>query len=74
MHAVEKACPPQPLIQKGQVLPMKKIVLLLSITFFGWVGWWLGARFGIMTAYWISFAGSLAGVYVGCRINRDYLG
>ena len=52
---------------------MKKIVLLLSITIFGWIGWWLGARFGIMTAYFISFAGSLIGVYIGCRINRDYL-
>jgi len=53
---------------------MKKIVLLLSITFFGWLGWKLGDRFGLMIAYFISFAGSLVGVYVGCRINRDYLG
>jgi len=53
---------------------MNKIVLLLSITIFGWIGWELGHRFGLMTAYFSSVAGSLAGVYVGCRINRDYLG
>ena len=53
---------------------MKKIILLGSITIFSWMGWLLGDRFGIMTAYLLSFAGSLVGVYVGCRINRDYLG
>jgi len=53
---------------------MNKIVLLLSITIFGWIGWKLGDRFGLMTAYFSSVAGSLVGVYVGCRINRDYLG
>lgn len=52
---------------------MKKIVLFLSITLFSWIGWMMGDRFGIMTAYFTSVAGSLVGVYVGCRINRDYL-
>lgn len=52
---------------------MKKLVLLLSITFFSWIGWALGDRFGLMTAYFTSLAGSLVGVYIGCRINRDYL-
>jgi hypothetical protein len=52
---------------------MKKIVLLLSITIFGWIGWKLGDRFGLMTAYFSSVAGSLVGVYVGSRINREYL-
>lgn len=52
---------------------MKKLVLLLSITLFSWLGWILGDGFGLMTAYFTSVAGSLVGVYVGCRINRDYL-
>jgi hypothetical protein len=50
---------------------MKKIVLLLCITVSGWLGWKLGDRFGLMTAYFTSVAGSLVGVYVGCRINRN---
>ena len=52
---------------------MKKIVLLASITIFSWVGWLLGDRFGIMTAYLLSFAGSLIGVYLGVKVNRNYL-
>lgn len=50
---------------------MKKLVLLLSITLLGWLGWKLGDRFGLMTAYFTSVAGSLVGVYIGCRINRN---
>lgn len=52
---------------------MKKIILFISIILFSWIGWLLGARFGIMTGYWASFVGSLAGVYVGCKINSNYL-
>jgi len=52
---------------------MKKICLITAISLFGWLGWKLGAPFGIMTAYWLSFAGSLIGVFVGCFINRRYL-
>jgi len=52
---------------------MKKICLLTCVTVFGWIGWWLGDSFGLMTAYLVGFIGSLVGVYVGCRINRDYI-
>jgi hypothetical protein len=52
---------------------MKKIILLICITIFGWIGWWLGAHVGIMTAYLVSIGGSLCGVYVGVRINQEYL-
>ena len=52
---------------------MKKIILLTNITIFSWLGWWLGDRFGIMTAYLLGFGGSLVGVYLGVRITRDYL-
>ena len=52
---------------------MKKIILILTISLCGWLGWKVGASLGIMTAYWLSFAGSIAGVFVGCFINRRYL-
>jgi hypothetical protein len=52
---------------------MKKFILLLCITVFGWIGWWLGGHIGIMTAYLVSVVGSLFGVYVGVRINQEYL-
>lgn len=52
---------------------MKKLSILLGVTLFSWIGWWLGEPFGMMTAYILSFLGSLVGVYIACRINRDYL-
>jgi predicted outer membrane lipoprotein len=52
---------------------MKKLCLLLSISFFSWIGWKLGASFGIMTAYWLSFIGSLIGVVLGVIINQRFL-
>jgi len=52
---------------------MKKLVLFLSISICSWLGWKLGSSFGIMTAYWISFVGSLLGVFLGVFINRRFL-
>jgi uncharacterized membrane protein SpoIIM required for sporulation len=53
---------------------MKKIILFISISLFGYIGWWLGANFGIMTAYLLSLAGSLVGVVVAVKFNQKYLG
>jgi hypothetical protein len=53
---------------------MKKFIMIICITVFSWLGWWIGAKIGIMTGYIISVIGAMAGVYVGWRINRDYLG
>lgn len=52
---------------------MKKLILFISITIFGWAGWWVGAHIGVMTAYLMSVIGSLFGVYVGVRFNQHYL-
>ena len=52
---------------------MNKLLIFISVTILSSVGWWLGAYVGIMTAYTLSGVGSLAGVYVGWRINRDFL-
>ena len=52
---------------------MNKLSIFICVTIMGWVGWWLGAKIGIMTGYILSGIGSLLGVYVGWRINRDYL-
>jgi hypothetical protein len=52
---------------------MKKLCIILGMTVFGWIGWWIGAKIGFMTAYILSTLASMAGVYVGWRIYRDYL-
>jgi hypothetical protein len=53
---------------------MNKLCIFIGMTVLGWIGWWIGDTIGIMTAFVLSTIGSLVGVYVGWRINRDYLG
>ncbi len=52
---------------------MNKLCIFVGMTVLGWVGWWIGARIGFMPAFLLSGIGSILGVYVGWRINRDYL-
>ena len=52
---------------------MKKLLSLLGATVGGALGWWLGARIGTMTAFFVSIIGTAAGVYLGARVARDYL-
>ncbi len=52
---------------------MGKLLIFLGMTIFGYIGWWLGAKMGGMViAFIISSIGSIIGVYIGWRINRDY--
>ncbi len=51
---------------------MKKLCIFLGMTVFGWLGWWAGAKIGLVTAYVLSGIASMVGVYAGWRINRDY--
>jgi hypothetical protein len=53
---------------------MNKLCILVCMTILGGVGWWIGSKIGFMTGYVLSGIGSVVGVYVGWRINRDYLG
>ena len=52
---------------------MRKIVTLASIALFSWLGWMLGEEIGVMSAYWLSFLGSLVGVVTGVLFNRNFL-
>ena len=52
---------------------MKKVVILVGLTVFSSIGWWIGAHVGMLTAFALSAAGSVAGVYVGWRIAKDFL-
>ena len=52
---------------------MNKLCIFIGMTVFGWIGWWLGANFGFLAGFVLSGIGSVAGVYIGWRINRDYL-
>jgi hypothetical protein len=52
---------------------MNKFCIVVSMTVFSYLGWWIGASFGFAAAFVVSSLMSLVGVYVGWRINRDYL-
>ena len=51
---------------------MNRLFIFIGMTVFGWLGWWIGERFGFATAFILSGIASMVGVYVGWRINRDY--
>jgi len=53
---------------------MSKLCLFLGMTVFGWLGWWVGEKISFMTAFVLSSFASMAGLYVGWRLHRDYLG
>lgn len=52
---------------------MKTLIYLLSTSILGAIGWELGMIIGIGTAWVLSSIGSIAGVYVGWKIIRNYL-
>lgn len=53
---------------------MSKLLTFLAATVGGAIGWWLGARVGIMTAFMLSTVGTGVGVYAGRRIAEAVLG
>ncbi len=53
---------------------MKKIFLFITTSLGSWLGWKLGASYGIMTAYWLSVVGSVVGVVAGVKFNSRFLG
>jgi hypothetical protein len=52
---------------------MTRLLVLAGTTVFGGIGWWLGERQGIMTAFIVSMIGTGVGIYVGRRV-ADMLG
>ncbi len=52
---------------------MRKIVMMVSVTLFSWLGWWLGEDIGLMTAFMLSSVASLFGVVVGWWVNTNWL-
>jgi len=47
---------------------MTKLLAFLGATIFGWVGWWLGDRVGLFTAFALSMVGTGLGIYVGRKV------
>ncbi|MCH8027442.1 MAG: hypothetical protein IH931_05070 [candidate division Zixibacteria bacterium] len=51
---------------------MKVIIVIISSSICGWVGWWLGYHLGIFTALFLSMIGTGLGLYAGRKINQMY--
>jgi hypothetical protein len=47
---------------------MRKILVLVVSTIGSALGWWLGAKIGIMTAFMLSMVGLGVGVWGGTRL------
>jgi hypothetical protein len=52
---------------------MNKFCIFICVIALSTIGGWLGSYVDFMTGFICSGVGSLVGVYVGWRINRDYL-
>jgi len=52
---------------------MERVIVLLTSTIAGGIGWWVGARAGIITAFVVSIVGTAVGVYAGRWFVREYL-
>ena len=53
---------------------METLFGFLGATILGAIGWWIGDRVGMMTAFILSTIATGIGLYAGRRIARDFLG
>ena len=51
---------------------MAKMLYIAFSILGSWVGWALGDRFGIMTAFLLSLVGTAVGVYAARRITSTF--
>lgn len=51
---------------------MKKVLVMVVSTVGSAVGWWLGARIGIMSAFMLSMVGLGVGIWGGVRLAQRW--
>lgn len=51
----------------------KRLLVMLVSTLVSAVGWWLGAKVGIMTAFLTSIVGLAVGVWWGQKLAREWM-
>jgi hypothetical protein len=50
---------------------MEKIIVFVGTSVGGALGWWIGARVGMMTGFFLSVVGTGAGMYFARRWARS---
>jgi hypothetical protein len=51
---------------------MRGLLAFVGMTVGGYVGWWLGAQVGFITACFVSVLGTAAGLYAGRLVWQRY--
>ena len=51
---------------------LTKLLGFIGATAGGYVGWWIGAPVGTMTAFMLSMVGTGAGLYYGRKLGDHY--
>lgn len=51
---------------------LTKMIVFITTTLFGSIGWWLGMRVGMVTAFMLSIVGTGLGIYAGKRLADNY--
>jgi hypothetical protein len=52
---------------------MRKLFAFIGTTIGSYAGWFLGAKFGFMTAFMLSMVGTGFGMYYGYQIAKAYI-
>lgn len=50
---------------------MTKVIVMIVTTVTSGIGWWLGAKYGIMTAFVLSMVGFGIGMWYGKKLAQD---
>jgi hypothetical protein len=53
---------------------VRKMLTFVGATVGGSIGWWLGARIDLFTAFIVSMLGTAAGIYYGIKFYNQYYG
>ena len=48
-----------------------KLLIAVSVTIFGSLGWWLGSKISIYAALLFSTVGSLVGLYIAYKVYKE---
>ncbi len=52
---------------------MARLIAFIGASIGGSLGWWLGSRAGVMTAFFLMVIGTALGGYYARRLADDYL-
>ena len=52
---------------------MKGMLNFIGMTIGGWIGWAIGARVSIFTAYMVSMVGTGLGLYAAIRVTKQLM-